>query len=99
TIFKCDWSSDVCSSDLHVVFDSMPKPIYKDRYYLPSWDIPRTVEYQQASLSLQGIALRHNVANLCIGVKEGSRYRMVHVSEYIRSEERRVGKECIYVDL
>src|SRR5207237_5476353 len=65
TRFKCDWSSDVCSSDLH---------------------------------AHQELAERHARGNDTIGeVIRGFRLRYTaaaHIGKHLRSEERRVGKEC-----
>ena len=55
---------------------------YDNRYTDPRI-IPRTVEYQRATSSLQGEVLRDNTLNLCVAVKEGSVWRLVHVSQYI----------------
>src|SRR5260370_28756105 len=38
TRFKCDWSSDVCSSDLLVLDDGRQSAVYLKRHYrLPRW--------------------------------------------------------------
>lgn len=79
---KCsDFRFVVLESDGSVVYDSQPRPCGRD--YLRAKDIPRTVEYQRASVTLLGVVLRGRTANLCEGVKIGSRYRLVHVSEYL----------------
>lgn len=74
----------ILESDGRVVYDSQPNAkSVRDYFHLRAYDIPRTVEYQRASVTLQGVALRGQVANLCNAVKEGSRYRMVHISSYL----------------
>src|SRR2546427_1233291 len=63
TRFDCDWSSDVCSSDLHLFLVAVTKPL-------------------------------HRAAN-AVFIDEGHDVlQILAVMQVIRSEERRVGKEC-----
>src|SRR2546430_6117937 len=74
TRFDCDWSSDVCSSDL----SGAPGPRY--------WQ-------QRADYTLE--ATLDTTTNILRG--KGRIYyvnRSPDALEYVRSEERRVGKEC-----
>src|SRR3989475_1351018 len=79
TRFDCDWSSDVCSSDLYV---TSPKPAYSDasaRYseYAGFGDV--TYHFTPQFDFLAGVRYSKN--------------RQDFVNP-LRSEERRVGKEC-----
>src|SRR2546427_11366989 len=87
TIFDCDWSSDVCSSDLganfrlaehHEVFASYAENIamFQGGFKLG----PQAVS--QATWNAQGNLKPEESRSLEAG------YR------FVRSEERRVGKEC-----
>src|SRR5256886_8842408 len=77
TRFDCDWSSDVCSSDLWT------HPMGTDN---AGRDIlARVLSGGQISLM---VALISTLVSLVIGVSYGA------TAGYIRSEERRVGKEC-----
>src|SRR2546430_17457886 len=87
TRFDCDWSSDVCSSDLinstpqlrHVLFEKHQLPILKKTKTGPSTD------YEVLE---QLAAMGHEVPRLLIEYRELSKLKST------RSEERRVGKEC-----
>src|SRR2546427_4471495 len=75
TRFDCDWSSDVCSSDLFFLAE------------------------QAGNLASQVIACKDRQTGEIVGM--GSRsVRSVYINGrpehigYLRSEERRVGKEC-----
>src|SRR2546430_8678347 len=78
TRFDCDWSSDVCSSDLDVL-----DPFFSgDR------------EYQlEAARATRAAAEKHGVTiwDVYTGV---ATHRFHGLSHSDRSEERRVGKEC-----
>src|SRR5207237_2376580 len=84
TIFKCDWSSDVCSSDLGgAAEDRHPRRLAegareaRSRAALPDRRLRRSHRFQ-----------RHAHQAACRGCTE----------RLPRSEERRVGKECTYWD-
>src|SRR5260370_12551348 len=76
TIFKCDWSSDVCSSDLKFqgseqVGGTRVKPVHSHRN-----SRARNRDHCIGEATLKGITFGPEAASA------------------IRSEERRVGKEC-----
>src|SRR5260370_19220945 len=75
TRFKCDWSSDVCSSDLFLpAVEAELRSVIGTLYY-------KTGQYQQAEeMQRAALAIR--------------RKRFGAESPEVRSEERRVGKEC-----
>src|SRR3546814_1685697 len=76
-----DWSSDVCSSDLHKLTDAMYKVIEADG------DSFR--EKEEAALIALNERLRDDyVADCARGVMRWNQIIK-------RSEERRVGKECV----
>src|SRR5690242_20981069 len=80
TRLTCDWSSDVCSSDLldlhQEAFAADPRMERKARFRFPQLLGPQ-----------EGVGERHAAE-----VDEGPRQR--RAAEAARSEERRVGKEC-----
>lgn len=77
----------ILESDGRVVYNSMPR--YRGKRFTSPYLIPSTVEYQRASVTLEGAVLRGKTANLCIAAKEGSRYRLVHISSYQLDESDR----------
>src|SRR3546814_20952089 len=78
-----DWSSDVCSSDLHIA---------RARDWLRPWG---AYSRGQQMIDIRNLHVRyqsdrgevHAVRGIDLSVKEGQ--------FYTRSEERRVGKECV----
>ena len=79
-ISECDWSSDVCSSDLLEMFQDQvfaftPKG---DLIALPRGATPVDFAY----------AVHSQIGDTCVGAKINGRLLP------LRSEERRVGKEC-----
>src|SRR2546430_8754541 len=70
TRFDCDWSSDVCSSDLRV--DGIKDSAYVDGL---------------VELSLEDLRARRDE---CLAERE----YLSLLRRLVRSEERRVGKEC-----
>src|SRR5256886_7064813 len=81
TIFDCDWSSDVCSSDLTV----HPFPLSQLGQYARVIDYyERTLRPQLASSQLAPVVFRFGARIPLIG----------RTVPKVRSEERRVGKEC-----
>src|SRR5260370_32358874 len=78
TRFKCDWSSDVCSSDLVGDLEARVADLAR----LLAEDRP-----QQPLLGRQlGLALGRDLADEHVA--------RAHLGADARSEERRVGKEC-----
>src|SRR5256886_5682671 len=76
TRFDCDWSSDVCSSDLKSEFEKMCKEngITQEEY-------ERILEFVADGISRITEEIEMEI-------------RDEELAEQIRSEERRVGKEC-----
>src|SRR5260370_29318275 len=79
TRFKCDWSSDVCSSDLLPRFERLAK-------VEPSG-------FREAFESRQNITCRTHISRFFLHPDDFARVGML-VDGGGRSEERRVGKEC-----
>src|SRR5206468_6711386 len=74
-----DWSSDVCSSDL---------------FWLGGLWVWRAVDRSMARLALQAISEEEEAA-ASIGIHvTRAKLRITLISALMRSEERRVGKEC-----
>src|SRR5207237_6835524 len=89
TRFKCDWSSDVCSSDLGRSARSEPRSLLADdasRAAIVA-DVKRQLQSEMGLLPLTLLRERRNsfVELYSYDDKGSSNYR---------SEERRVGKEC-----
>src|SRR2546430_5459170 len=77
TRFDCDWSSDVCSSDLQSTTPVLPEVFdAMKQYFLETFGSP-------SSLHRLGLHSREALARA-----------RAQVASLIRSEERRVGKEC-----
>src|SRR5260370_32764171 len=81
TRFKCDWSSDVCSSDLGYAWLVM-----KSWQTVSEWNIVHSELLAKSRLSSLRIALDNPPTLL-----ESAAYIVCALP---RSEERRVGKEC-----
>src|SRR3712207_8370273 len=85
TISLCDWSSDVCSSDLRAALRQLRRPLRHPGHHRPDRD------GAGARGRLMGGALallrRHGPAVFGVALLVGAVY-------VVRSEERRVGKEC-----
>src|SRR3546814_15865561 len=85
-----DWSSDVCSSDL-LTGDNLIEGVTLDGNWsnqlqtLP-YSNNHTVQQIKGSLTVKGVRFRRSFA---------SAIRIVGASLTTRSEERRVGKECV----
>src|SRR2546430_4988755 len=79
TRFDCDWSSDVCSSDLYSTWDEALNPLCK-------LNIP-----DEQIQFLYDAAVRTLILHSPDEVYPGP-YTYKHF--WFRSEERRVGKEC-----
>src|SRR3546814_10024535 len=80
-----DWSSDVCSSDLEIDYEGDGDWEDGDNLSEPYKDLIRGGEYVQSSISQ---SLVYNTLDSNTLAREG-----IYAS--IRSEERRVGKECV----
>src|SRR5256886_8848026 len=80
TRFDCDWSSDVCSSDLLSAWD----PVQQKEI----WRVDRQSPVNGGLLSTAGNLVFQGTAQ---GNLEAYR---ADTGQKLRSEERRVGKEC-----
>src|SRR5256886_8989992 len=76
TRFDCDWSSDVCSSDLHVQLRALPPPGSRSLRAAETMLISK-VGGEPFFSNSQRVPLSTSLCSLSV-----------------RSEERRVGKEC-----
>src|SRR5690242_20895903 len=75
TRLTCDWSSDVCSSDLLIA-------AFWVSYF--GWDWFHGYRNQDFRASLENILILRGIGTVVVGAAAGA----------MRSEERRVGKEC-----
>src|SRR5207237_7223135 len=94
--FKCDWSSDVCSSDLFTPI------IYNSGIIAGAFFLHRQLGiYSLAWGVLAGVILGSAFLNSLGAFRTGLHYRPIvnfrdpAFREWFRSEERRVGKACI----
>src|SRR3546814_14955170 len=91
-----DWSSDVCSSDLYFANTAgLPESKRIDQGYKPDedWDQPMFTVFTQ-----DGDTVRHFWSTELVYVPEetGQNHRAEDLVDPLwRSEERRVGKECV----
>src|SRR5439155_16269423 len=88
-----DWSSDVCSSDLSgcAGFEHdrpAPRVEYRPGLYHGA------AQPEQARVAEHGAAARHRVALPEQGAEVLAEQLLERGDEVVRSEERRVGKEC-----
>src|SRR5256886_12452796 len=81
TRFDCDWSSDVCSSDLTLTSGQVVGFV----------DVPGHVRFVKNMLAGVGAV---DVALLVVAANEGWMPQTEEHTQILRSEERRVGKEC-----
>src|SRR3546814_2407600 len=78
-----DWSSDVCSSDLH--FRRKSQMVFQD---------PFSALNPRLTVS-ETLAEVFHVHRLCPPAEIDARVRRLVAAVGLRSEERRVGKECV----
>src|SRR5205085_6163104 len=92
TRFDCDWSSDVCSSDLAVNSDTPALDIEEARNHVRDGGFPSPAWSHKcndlAALSLEGDSMKHLRLAIVAEVNLLEAHMALH-----RSEERRVGKE------
>src|SRR5207253_3970443 len=87
-----DWSSDVCSSDLTAPLEIVMKALRSRNPFLAG-AILQNIQGRQLPLASTGrLVWWLDWAEECLR----SQNRQVSWCGYMRSEERRVGKECIY---
>src|SRR3546814_15753136 len=92
-----DWSSDVCSSDLHTRLEAADPPI--DTELQQQWLDAQGPSVPELEAWLDEQAPRFDVvafftylyATTTVGLPVAAR----HTATALRSEERRVGKECV----
>ena len=94
-IYQCDWSSDVCSSDLLDTFSGLRGTT---KYMFDFFDNPEGVHHVMRELQKFFDEFHTENTRLMEYEKYGSITRHGFYSDGIigvpRSEERRVGKEC-----
>src|SRR3546814_12415161 len=85
-----DWSSDVCSSDLKIATDS------EHGWQLVRRDAKRRPR-RIVKIHLVDVAVRYGIVAIAIpfGIPARDAEGQLIVDERNRSEERRVGKECV----
>src|SRR3546814_5564282 len=82
-----DWSSDVCSSDLLTQIRYIPRPMHPQQIGISS---------RHGSLLVDEIHQSAGDQTVVDGIEPAGAFRMpaTHFMQ-VRSEERRVGKECV----
>src|SRR5207237_5020947 len=93
TGFKCDWSSDVCSSDLEKVFAEAGDSF--NRNVQVSADSENTSSSKiQYKLQIHNVAILapRQMTTLAVEVRDVDR-AVNDLQSTVRSEERRVGKD------
>src|SRR5260370_16149048 len=78
TIFKCDWSSDVCSSDLDHVLH------YRAQLVIEPAELLSKLNDELRAVVKDVVRLTPTIVEVIVRAPMAAR----------RSEERRVGKEC-----
>src|SRR3546814_20824254 len=94
-----DWSSDVCSSDLevalHCVAASAPQ---RDLHY---HEAVGALHAEEAAVEQEvaGLVLGQQLEEIVLGNADRRDHRRLQAADelvdHVRSEERRVGKECV----
>src|SRR5205085_6788456 len=91
TRFDCDWSSDVCSSDLY--YESLPADRLGLAVELEAERMARLVLRDKQVTSEREVVTNERRYRVEDDV-EGSANELLYKTAFTRSEERRVGKEC-----
>src|SRR3546814_19643052 len=93
-----DWSSDVCSSDLVVIADAKASITRKIAPWLRCGEVQRaarSVAAEQGSLcATQDLGVGH-IEQAEITNDGAAIINAIDINAHSRSEERRVGKECV----
>jgi hypothetical protein len=80
-----------CKTFRYIIYESNGRVVYDSDPKYPSHEsakeIRNSYEYNKAIAVFIGGVLRGNVQNVAILAKEANRYRIVHISEYLYSEE------------
>src|SRR3546814_16514353 len=88
-----DWSSDVCSSDLH--YDTMTKRLAQGL----AGDVAAVIALMERNPELQArreiFQMARSAMQLQLTFTEGMALPHLAPTRVRRSEERRVGKECV----
>src|SRR3546814_14129284 len=85
-----DWSSDVCSSDLLT-----PKSTFRDGLPEAEWQLVLEPPVAGAGLNTTRIALQRSATQIEYYARSGWADRAPLMIQTLRSEELRVGKECV----
>src|SRR3546814_17715344 len=87
-----DWSSDVCSSDLqHCWYGLENKPGIEKHAFACN-----VLHVESHALLIRRVAATARLPKSCAArTHKAVVFDMVAVAAYFRSEERRVGKECV----
>src|SRR3546814_14044867 len=93
-----DWSSDVCSSDLHVLIlaDDMYEHIVYDDFRFATLAEVEPALYER-TLTVNGASKAYAMTGWRIGFAGGPKWLIKAMAKLQsqRSEERRVGKGCV----
>src|SRR3546814_14688679 len=94
-----DWSSDVCSSDLYYILDLSPEKSFI-RWAVEQGLTVFVVSWKSADESMKDVVwddyIIHGQVDAIDTVRDLLKVPDVHTVGYcVRSEERRVGKECV----
>src|SRR5690606_39593421 len=91
TRFSRDWSSDVCSSDLHAFLPTNMQPFAYSDMQVPLTHQQRMLTPLEEATILQALKLTGDEIVLEVGTGTGF---MTALLSRLRSEERRVGRGC-----
>src|SRR3546814_12119502 len=82
-----DWSSDVCSSDLRAIALDPEMVMYDEPFTgqdpISMGVLMRLIQSLNRSLGITSVIVSHDVEEV------------LSIADFARSEERRVGKECV----
>src|SRR3546814_13183321 len=89
-----DWSSDVCSSDLFALISFLPATEVATAL------VDRAITWSSGAMTLPGLELTAGVPQslrtiVAVPTLLTSEADLLEQIERLRSEERRVGKECV----
>src|SRR5690606_40062994 len=93
--FSRDWSSDVCSSDLKEIMNKIVQNLEKDKAQIKEW-FEHMHKNPELSMQEEETAkfIADQVKSFGYKVETGIGKYGIVASLKVRSEERRVGKEC-----
>src|SRR3546814_12394560 len=92
-----DWSSDVCSSDLYLRFGEPAYYVQRDRWRRVAafWPASIFCRIRWEANDYGTVRWQLMVMQACTSMDAAQRIPGVWPGECLRSEERRVGKECV----